>query len=190
MTDYWNENWNLWKKEWSFPDWSNGPTTADQARIVRLLKSRNETNKDFLNVGVGDSTFVLEFPESRVDGITIIQNEKIKADSLKLPNYRVFLCNKYCLHLLDLGKKYDYIMDNSFFGYTDCNACTHNILFFYMYLLKKEGEILTDSQGLYWLKLFTTEKLRGFLLEHKIPLKVIEYKTDNETEFVIGLKFV
>ena len=77
-------------------------------------------------------------------------NEIRFGESLKLPNYRIFLINKYTAEIRTLDGDYDLIVDNNPSGFACCRYHFHYMLESYLGLLRGRGEILTDRGGLRW----------------------------------------
>lgn len=167
-------------------DWSN-KISPDEHRIIDWCKKRDFTNKVFLHVGFGSSTLALTIPTKKIDGITIISQEIEKAKSLNIKNYNVFKYDKYSYLIQNLPNKYDIIIDNNMFTFTDCNICIFNYFHWLVELLNDDGEIITDTGGMIWWKDWTIEKYQQLINEFKLPLKIIEYK-ESHPYYVVGLK--
>jgi hypothetical protein len=183
MNFKWKETWNTWKD-----DWSEHPPSQDENRIIEFLgKHGPYTGKQLLHIGVGNSTLsrvIRSF--DRIVGITVIQAEIEKANSLKLDNYEVFLCNKHTIFFLDLPK-FDVIVDNGILTFTDCEMCVFNLFNSLTSLMKPGSEILTDTFGMFFSKGYTPEKYRLIFEKYDIPLETIEYK-ETSPHYVVGLK--
>src|SRR5262249_27100801 len=97
-------------------DWTQQETTRDQAHIEAVLDTLAVTGTSILQVGVGNSKFAQRFAGRvrRIDGLTVHQNEKMQADALELPNYTVYVLNKYSPEFVSvLTDRYDFIIDNN-----------------------------------------------------------------------------
>jgi len=76
-----------------------------------------------LHVGVGNSKLAQRFASRarRLDGLTVHQNEKTHADALGIPNYTVYVLNKYSPEFVSvLTKPYDVIIDNNLASFACC----------------------------------------------------------------------
>lgn len=138
-------------EEWR--DWSNLETTPDQKRIEAVLSNIESKNKTLLHVGVGNSELAEKFYQSvdSIDGITIQKGELMKAESLHIPGYRVFLLNKYSFEMTNvLDREYDIIIDNNPSSFACCRKHFYNMLSSYYQMLKPGGLIVTDKVGLGW----------------------------------------
>lgn len=102
-----------------------------------------------LHVGVGNSELAKMFPNAHVDGIAFFDGEKLAADSLKLPRYRVFELNKYSPSLLEkLCVKYNYIVDNGLNSYAPSFEDYMALMQRYRQLLAVDGALLAESHSL------------------------------------------
>ena len=153
--------------EITYPDgsWIDVETTADQKRIEDYLENMMVDKKTILHVGTGNSSFAKIFcKNNQVDSITVVDDELLNANLLKLANYNCFKINKYSLDLKKLSKKYDLIVDNNLSSYACCKDHFVDMMNAYFHLLKQNGCIITDQQGM--------EYHRGF----SFPISVEEIK--------------
>jgi hypothetical protein len=135
-------------------DWSERPTTPDQASIEdaidRLIIKPDDR---ILHVGIGNSSLARRFA-SRVhliDGVTIAHEEKTLADALGIPNYTAYLANKYSPAFRSLvSGSYDYIVDNNLASYVCCVYHLHWLLENYRRSLREGGRVLTHRAGMEW----------------------------------------
>jgi hypothetical protein len=132
-------------------DWTHQETTPDQARIEAALDTMTVTGASILHVGVGNSQFAQRFASRarRLDGLTVHQNEKTQADALRIPNYTVYVLNKYSPEFgAVLTKPYDFIIDNNLASFACCHY--HFAVMFANYLraLTAHGQILTCQIGM------------------------------------------
>lgn len=135
-------------------DYSQRQTTPDQARIESVLESYPHLLGDrVLHVGIGNSEFALRFA-ARVkilDGLTISQREQALAESLSIPNYSIYLINKYSPRLPSvLNHTYTAIIDNNLASFACCTYHLYTMLDNYRSLLVPSGRVLTDNAGLHW----------------------------------------
>lgn len=184
MNFKWNETWNTWKE-----DWSEHPPSQDEQRIIEHIKKREPfRDKTLLHIGIGNSTLAKEIRTfKKIVGITVIQAEIEKANSLKLENYETYICNKHTIQFLDFQEKFDMIVDNGLLTFTDCEICSYNLFHSFLSLLSQDGEILTDSFGMLFSKNYTPQKFRAMFEKFNIPLEVIEYR-ETSPHYVVGLK--
>ena len=86
-----------------------------------------------------------------IDGITVSENERLRAESLALPGYRVWRINKYSREFLrQLRPGYDVIIDNNPASFACCAFHFAVMLDNYQWALAPGGELLTDQRGLHW----------------------------------------
>jgi len=182
----WKESLNTWKE-----DWSEHPPSQDERRIIEHLKKTSpHTGKTLLHIGIGSSTLASELSWydkfDRIDGITVLQSEIDKANSLKIKNYNVYLCNKHTIFFLDLPK-YDLIVDNGILTFSDCEICAFNLFHSFLRLLNPDGLVLTDSFGMYFAKKNTPSTFRKLIEKFGVDLEVVEYN-DTVPHCVTGLR--
>jgi hypothetical protein len=86
-------SFNHWveRMEWS------GQASADQERMMHYLRSDDLSGRTILHVGTGNSELgiLCAATAKLVDTMSISPAEIDRANSLGLPNYRGFVCNKY-----------------------------------------------------------------------------------------------
>jgi hypothetical protein len=135
-------------------DWTNRETTTDQARIESALDElRLGPSVRLLHVGVGNSSLATRFAGKveLIDGLTVVEQEWHRANSLGLANYGVHLLNKYSANLQPyLGRQYDFIVDNNLASFACCTYHFYRMLDSYQSLLRPNGRVLTDQEGLNW----------------------------------------
>jgi hypothetical protein len=132
-------------------DWTQQETTRDQVLIEAVLDTMVLTGASILHVGVGNSRFAQRFANRarRIDGLTVHQNEKTRADALGLPNYTVYMLNKYSPEFVSvITSTYDFIIDNNLASFACCKY--HFSVMFENYLpaLISSGQILTCQIGM------------------------------------------
>ena len=132
-------------------DWTHQETTRDQVRIEAVLDTMGVTGTSMLHVGVGNSKLAQRFARQarRLDGLTVHQHEKTQADALGIPNYTVYVLNKYSPEFVSvLTKPYDFIIDNNLASFACCQY--HFAVMFENYLraLTSHGQILTCQIGM------------------------------------------
>jgi hypothetical protein len=132
-------------------DWTHQETTPDQARIEAALDTMTVTGASILHVGVGNSQFAQRFASRarRLDGLTVHQNEKTQADALRIPNYTVYVLNKYSPEFgAVLTKPYDFIIDNNLASFACCHYHFAVMCANYLRALTAHGQILTCQIGM------------------------------------------
>jgi hypothetical protein len=134
-------------------DHTKDETTVDQARIEAVLDKMELSGKNILHVGVGNSKFARRFASrvNLIDGLTVNENEKALADSLRISNYMPYVLNKYGREfLLTLTHRYDFIIDNNLASFACCKYHFYRMLDNYLWSMLPAGQILTDQQGMDW----------------------------------------
>jgi len=132
-------------------DWTRQQTTRDQVRIEAVLDTLAVTGASILHVGVGNSRFAQRFASRarRIDGLTVHQNEKTHADALGIPNYTVYVLNKYSPEFVSvLTKPYDFIIDNNLASFACCHYHFAVMCANYLRALTAHGQILTCQMGM------------------------------------------
>ena len=132
-------------------DWTQQPTTRDQVCIEAVLDTMAVTDASILHVGVGNSKFAQRFASRarRIDGLTVHQNEKTRADALGLPNYSVYVLNKHSPEFVPvITHTYDFIIDNNLASFTCCKYHFVVMLENYLRVLAAHGQILTCQIGM------------------------------------------
>lgn len=132
-------------------DWTQQETTRDQTHIEAVLDTMAVTGASILHVGVGNSRFAQRFASRarRIDGLTVHRNEKAHADALGIPNYTVYMLNKYSPEFVSvITNTYDFIIDNNLASFACCKyhfavMCEH-----YLRALTPHGQILTCQIGM------------------------------------------
>jgi hypothetical protein len=132
-------------------DWTNQETTPDQARIEAVLETLRVTGASLLHVGVGNSRFAQRFARRarRIDGLTVHQNEKTQADALALPNYTVYVLNKYSPAFgAVITNRYEFIIDNNLATFACCQYHFAIMWTNYLRALTPHGQIMTCQIGM------------------------------------------
>jgi len=132
-------------------DWTQQETTRDQVHIEAVLDTMAVTGTSILHVGVGNSKFAQRFASRarRLDGLTIHQNEKTHADALGLPNYTVYVLNKYSPEFGPvITHTYDFIIDNNLASFACCKYHFSVMCENYLWALTPDGQILTCQIGM------------------------------------------
>jgi hypothetical protein len=132
-------------------DWTMQETTPDQVRIEAVLDTMALTGAQLLHVGVGNSKFAQRFAGRVrcIDGLTAHQNEKIYAETLKIPNYTVYVLNKYSHEVRSsLSHTYNYLVDNNLASFACCKKHFFVMLENYVAMLRPQSRILTCQIGM------------------------------------------
>jgi len=134
-------------------DHTRDETTVDQARIEDVLEGMELDGRAILHVGVGNSGLAKRFAPlvELIDGLTVSEPEKALADSLEIPNYTVYVLNKYGREFLShIGNRYDYVVDNNLASFACCKYHFFRMLDNYLRCMKPGARILTDQRGMDW----------------------------------------
>jgi hypothetical protein len=134
-------------------DWSAKGTTPDQARMERYIDRYDLTDKRVLHIGIGNSGLArrLGGRMKELVGTTVDEPEIEAARSLGLPNYSVVLHNKYSGVNEAVAGKFDFILDNNPTSPCCCFRHLHDLFGFYAEKLAKDGQVVTDREGLGWI---------------------------------------
>jgi hypothetical protein len=160
-----------------FLDSSKKPTTVDQSRIEDVIDTMRPDRLRILHVGVGNSSLAKRVARraAAVIGATLSSNEKELADSLRLPQYSVFVANKYGREFPSLaGKGHHLIVDNNLASFACCKFHFYRMMDSYLGALNTGGRILTDQRGMDWVAGDARWKLTYSdleALERKFPLR-------------------
>jgi hypothetical protein len=136
-------------------DYSLKNTTKSELRVEHYLSNGDLRQKSMLHIGVGNSQLATRFAPilSRLDGITIMPNERKRAESLGMANYQVLLANKYAPDLAQrFPRKYDYIVDVNLASFCCCQFHFDAMMKSYAGLLNEAGLVLTDLEGMLWIQ--------------------------------------
>ena len=145
-TNYLNRNYTYWE---------NRAITSDEFEIINFLeKSYDLRSKSILHIGIGNSFFAKKFFKNQIFGITISQKEIDLAYSLRLSNYKVFLCDKYSLNFKEKlnNISFDLIVDTNLKSYSCCQDSFNFYIENLFYKLKKNGTLITSKNGMNWYK--------------------------------------
>lgn len=134
-------------------DWSNHPTTPDQLRIENYLDRYGLKGKSILHIGSGNSLLAQRFSRRAglITGTTVVPGEVTLGNDMALPNYRVFLHNKYIGPDRRFEQNYDFIIDNNPATFACCLSHFLKMMAFYADSLSEHGQIITDRVGLGWI---------------------------------------
>jgi hypothetical protein len=136
-------------------DFSQRKSTRSELRVEAYLAEQDLSNRRLLHIGVGNSSLALRLAPSleAIDGITIMPNEKIRADHLGLKKYHVAMINKFSPDLRSsLAGRYDFIVDVNLSSFCCCRTHFDAMLTAYRALLKRGGQVLTDLDGMLWIE--------------------------------------
>lgn len=131
---------------------ADGQVSPDQARIADALPALLDPTTRILHVGVGCSDLALRFAPrvARIDGITIMPDERDVAEALGLPNYRVFTMDKHARAFAALPGPYDLLIDNNPGSFACCVKHFDYTMRRYRDLLAPGGRVLTEARGAAW----------------------------------------
>lgn len=128
--------------------WVERKTTKDQEKIEYYLEQNIKPNNTILHIGVGNSSLAKKINKKikKIDGITIIEEEKNNGDALKIHNYQISIINKNNTNqLAEIKNTYDYIVDNDIAAYSCCKKHFEEMMKFYTTILSQEGKILVGK---------------------------------------------
>lgn len=133
-------------------DWSDKDTTYDQLRIERFIDRYDLRQKRVLHVGMGNSGLAKRFHRRTCEivGTTIDEPEIEVARSLRLPNYRFIMHNKYSGKNDAVTGSFDFIVDNNPTSPCCCIRHLSTLFDFYVEKLGPSGLVVTDRAGLEW----------------------------------------
>jgi hypothetical protein len=134
-------------------DWAKTETTDDQKRIEDYLIHTHKTNQRLLHVGIGNSSLAQKVATnfSTIVGISLSDQEIVRAESMNISNYHTFKINKYSLLLSSaFASEFDVIVDNNPNSFCCCAFHLSRLLNSYNKLLSSRGKLLTDVEGIGW----------------------------------------
>lgn len=167
------------------PDYFNVETTIDQQEIEEVLfticSKSTEKSKQWriLHVGTGNSLFAVRFSPlvKEIIGITISKKELRVAEEKYLPNYKVYICNKYSDDLPEMIKgKFDIIVDNNPLSFSCCWTHYRKYLSRLARYLSLKGIWFSHVIGLGYLR--EQENKRGNLEDWLNKYNVFQFKND------------
>ncbi len=138
------------KKQW---DWTERPTTPDQARIEAWLETALAGGESLLHVGLGNSLLAERFSArcSTIVGMSITGPEVEHAVGLSIANYFPLLENKFSSAFAEsFDGAFDFIIDNNPSSFACCFFHFARMMRTYRRVLKGDGRIVTDALGLGW----------------------------------------
>ena len=133
-------------------DWSDKPTTPDQARMEHYIDRYDLRQKRILHVGIGNSGLAQRFHGrvGKIVGTTIDEPEIKVAKARAIPNYFFVLHNKFSGRNAAVTGRFDFVLDNNLTSPCCCLRHLAVMLAFYREKLADGGQIVTDRQGLEW----------------------------------------
>lgn len=164
-------------------NWTHRETTPDQAHIESVLEGMLFPGARWLHIGIGNSSLARHYAGrvGQIDGLSISDEEIAYAESLGIPNYAVWLCNKYSTEF-DFPGCYDLIIDNNPSSHCCCRR--HLLDYLRNVYAKLGGTYLTDKIGLEHAETYA----RGFAFDEFsdliAPLGLVMARV-NETVYTI-----
>ena len=144
----------LFEDKTNYSYWEDNEVTSDEKEITIYLNERNLIeNKNLLHIGVGNSYIASNLAKYKhIEGLTISNNELIKAKNLKITNYKVYFKNKYSKNDLIENREghYDIIIDNNLKSFACCNHAFLDLINKYKKYLKINGFIISSLRGMNW----------------------------------------
>ncbi|RFB79661.1 hypothetical protein [Methylovirgula sp. 4M-Z18] len=171
-------------------DWSGRSTTYGQRRVEAYLRDHSQAGQTVFVTGVGNSLFAQDFADhfAGIDGVTLLPSEKVRADALGIPHYRVRVQNKYQNGLADaFGGAYDYIVDVNLASWACCQTHVAAMMRAYHRMLKSGGSILTDREGLDWLEKGVDPHWRMDFADLQILAGEFGFTAQSRTDWVYAL---
>ncbi len=138
------------KKQW---DWTERPTTPDQARIEAWLETTLADGESLLHVGLGNSRLAERFSARcrTIVGMSITGPEVEHAVGLNIANYLPLLENKFSTAFAEtFDGAFDFIIDNNPSSFACCFFHFARMMRTYRRVLKDDGRIVTEALGLGW----------------------------------------
>ena len=175
---------NFLEKNFSY--WEDRKITSDENDIISHLKNSDNNYCSFLHIGIGNSDFAKYFCDKvNITGITISKKEILKAQSLKLNNYEVLLCDKYSLEFNNFlnKKKFDLIIDTNLKSYSCCKKSFMYFMQNLVKLLNYKGAIITSRKGMTWYK--NLKPKLSFNFRNFFHYKLKERDGDKENIFTL-----
>jgi hypothetical protein len=127
-----------------------------------MAKQCNNNSRVF-HVGVGNSNLANRFSPlvSMIVGISIYENEISHALTINIDNYFPFLLNKYAMPMRPaFSAEFDFVVDNNPSGFCCCYFHFCRMMVAYRDLLRSNGQIITDREGLGWAAIDTSPRWR------------------------------
>jgi peptidoglycan/xylan/chitin deacetylase (PgdA/CDA1 family) len=136
--------------EWRI--WVAREPTHDQRNIERELHRFFGPDKSLFHVGVGNSELARNNHRyfRKITGITLDIEEQNFAEAFSIPNYKVFVQNKYSRSLANCDYKFDVIVENSPGCFTCCLFHFCRLMVTYREMLREGGVLLSAEPGLSW----------------------------------------
>lgn len=130
------------------PAWLGDKESPDQRYMDAALVGLAGPSSRILHVGVGSSAIARRWAAevAALDGVTVVPEEAEHAARLGLPNYRVFVADKY--HGLPVSGPYDLILDNNLSSFACCMLHYREMFARYADLLAAGGQLLTERRGM------------------------------------------
>ena len=168
---------DLFEDKNNYSYWEENEVTIDEKEITEFLnKSNLSLKKNFLHIGIGNSFLALNLKNyNQIDGVSISNNEIVKANNLKISNYKVYLKNKYSSGdlILDKINFYDFIIDNNLKSFACCDNAFEDLIKKYKKYLKKDGSIISSFRGMNWSRI--VKPVYGFSLKKIFYKKLKEF---------------
>jgi predicted TPR repeat methyltransferase len=145
---------NFFDKDYSY--WEDREVTSDELDIMNFISSfKTQKFKSILHIGIGNSSLCKKINNNcNITGITISKKEINKANTLNLPNYMVYLCDKYSIEFNSLikKKKFDLIIDTNLKSYSCCQESFEFMMKNIIESINNDGMLITSINGMKWYK--------------------------------------
>lgn len=145
---------NFFNKNYSY--WEDRSVTSDELDVINFISnSKTLRFQSILHIGIGNSFLCNKIHNNcNITGITISKKEIDKANSLKIPNYKTYLCDKYSIEFNSLikKKKFDLIIDTNLKSYSCCQESFEFMMENIFKSINKNGMLITSINGMKWYK--------------------------------------
>lgn len=145
---------NFFDKKYSY--WEDRKITNDEMDVINFISNSKKLKlKSILHIGIGNSYFCKKIDNNcNITGITISSKEIDKAKALNLPNYHVYLCDKYSVEFKSLikTKKFDLIIDTNLKSYSCCQESFEFMMNNIIKSMHSGGMLITSINGMKWFK--------------------------------------
>ena len=145
---------NFLDKNYSY--WEDRTVTSDELDVINFISSfKTLRYKSILHIGIGNSYLCKKIDNNyEITGITISKKEINKANTLNLPNYKVYLCDKYSIEFNSLikKKKFDLIIDTNLKSYSCCRESFEFMMKNIIESINNDGMLITSINGMKWYK--------------------------------------
>jgi len=145
---------NFYDKDYSY--WEDREVTSDELDVINFISSIKTLKfKSILHIGIGNSYLRENINRKcNITGISISKKEIDKANTLNLPNYKAYLCDKYSIEFYSnkKKKKFDLIIDTNLKSYSCCQESFEFMMKNTIKSINNGGMLITSINGMKWYK--------------------------------------